>query len=63
MVTEKPMKYKILIVFSAVIVSAFLILLALSGGNLAIIKCLFIQDLSNEEMRNYCLDLVGAAIL
>ena len=37
MVTEKPMKYKILIVFSAVIVSAFLILLALSGGNLAII--------------------------
>ena len=29
MVTEKPMKYKILIVFSAVIVSAFLILLAL----------------------------------
>ena len=51
MVTEKPMKYKILFVFSAVIVSAFLILLALSGGNLAIIKCLFIQDLSNEEMK------------
>lgn len=51
MVTEKPMKYKILIVFSAVIVSAFLILLALSSGNLAIIKCLFIQDLSNEEMK------------
>lgn len=44
-------KQKILIAFSAAVILALLILLALSGGNLALVKSLFVQDLSNEEMK------------
>jgi len=52
MVVKQQAKYKLLIVFSVTIVLALLILLALSGGNLALIKSLFIHDLSNEEMKD-----------
>ncbi len=45
------MKQKILIAFSIAVVLTLLILLALSGGNLALLKSLFVQDLSNEEMK------------
>ena len=51
MAVKQHAKQKILIAFSVAIVLVLLMLLALSGGNLALIKCLFVQDLSNEEMK------------
>lgn len=47
---QRP-KLKLLILFGAAIVLVLLILLALSGGNLDLLRCLFVQDLSNEEMK------------
>ena len=44
-------KQRLLIAFGVVIILTLLILLALSGGNLSIVKSLFIRDLSNEEMK------------
>ena len=44
-------KQKILIIFGACVITALLIVFALSGGNLALIKSLFIKELSNEEMK------------
>ena len=46
MAVKQHAKQKILIVFSVAVVLSLLMLLALSGGNLALIKSLFIQDLS-----------------
>ena len=51
MATKQHAKLKILIAFSVATVLVLLILLALSGGNLALIKCLFARDLSSEEMK------------
>lgn len=44
-------KQKILIAFGVAIILTLLMLLALSGGNLALLKSLFIKDLSNEQMK------------
>ncbi len=51
MEVKQPAKYKILTAFGLVVILTLLIILALSGGNLAILKSLFVQDLSNEEMK------------
>jgi len=51
MMVKQNAKQKILIVFGVVIILALLILLALSGGNLELIKSLFINDLSNEKAK------------
>ena len=51
MAVKQHAKQKFLIVFSVAVVLTLLMLLALSGGNLALIKSLFIHDLSNEEMK------------
>ena len=51
MAVKQHTKTKILITFSVVIILALLILLALSGGNLALVKSLFMNDLSNEETK------------
>ena len=51
MSAKKHTKQKFLIAFGAVIVLTLLILLALSGGNLDILRSLFIEDLSNEEIK------------
>ena len=51
MAEKQHMKQKILIAFSVVVILTLLALLALSGGNLALIKSLFVKDLSNEEMK------------
>ena len=53
---KKHIKPKILIAFCAIIVISLLALLALSGGNVAIIKNLIVQDLSNEEMKELLSD-------
>lgn len=44
-------KQKLLVTFCVSIILTLLILLALSGGNLSLVKSLFIQDLTNEEMK------------
>lgn len=51
MAVKQHAKQKFLIVFSVAVVLTLLMLLALSGGNLALIKSLFIHDLSNEEVK------------
>jgi len=45
-------KHKLLIAVCVTAVVALLILLALSGGNLQLLKSLFVNDLSNEELRD-----------
>ena len=51
MADKQHRKTKILIAFCVIIILSLLALLALSGGNLALIKSLFVKDLSNEEMK------------
>lgn len=51
MAVKKNTKQKVLIAFCLTVVLTLLMLLALSGGNLALIKSLFIHDLSNEEVK------------
>ena len=51
MAVKQYTKQKILIAFGVVVILTLLILFALSGGNLALLKSLFIKDLSNEEMK------------
>lgn len=51
MAVKQHTKQKILIVFGSAVVLALLALLALSGGNLALIRSLIIHDLSNEEKK------------
>lgn len=51
MAVKQHAKREILIAFSVVVILTLLLLLALSGGNLALVKSLFIKDLSNEEMK------------
>ncbi len=48
---KKYAKQKFLIAFGVSVILMLLILLALSGGNLDIVRSLFIKDLSNEEMK------------
>ncbi len=48
---KQQAKCKMLIGFSVAVVLALLILLAFSGGNLTLVKSLFIHDLSNEETK------------
>ena len=56
MADKQHIKCKILIAFSMIIVLSLLALLALSGGNLALIESLFVKDLSNEEMKELLSD-------
>jgi len=51
MADKQHIKVKMLIAFSMIIILSLLALLALSGGNMALIKSLFVKDLSNEEMK------------
>ena len=51
MADKQYRKTNILIAFCMIIILSLLALLALSGGNLALIKSLFVKDLSNEEMK------------
>lgn len=51
MAVKQYTKQKILIAFGVVVILTLLILFALSGGNLSLVKSLFIKDLSNEEMK------------
>ena len=51
MAVKQYTKQKILIAFSVAVILTLLVLFALSGGNLALIKSLFVQDLSSEEMK------------
>ena len=50
MAVQQQTKQKVLIAVGATVVLALLILLALSGGNLELLKGLFAKDLSNEEL-------------
>ena len=52
MADKQHRKTKILIAFCMIIILSLLALLALSGGNLALIRSLFVKDLSNEEMKD-----------
>lgn len=52
MADKQHRKTKILIAFCMIIILSLLSLLALSGGNLALIRSLFVKDLSNEEMKD-----------
>lgn len=52
MADKQYRKTKILIAFCMIIILSLLALLALSGGNLALIRSLFVKDLSNEEMKD-----------
>ena len=51
MAGKRRAKQKILITFGVIIILALLTLLALSGGNLALIKCLLVKDFSDEETK------------
>lgn len=51
MVVKQHTKLKILIAFGMILILAVLMLIALSGGNLRLIRSLFILDLTNEEMK------------
>ena len=51
MAVKQHAKIKILIACGVAIILSLLLLLALSGGNLALLKSLFVHDLSNEEMK------------
>lgn len=50
MTVKQQTRQKLLIAMGLMVILALLIMLALSGGNLALLKSLFIQDLSNEEL-------------
>ena len=56
MVVQKKPRYKILIAAGLVIISALLVLFALSGGNVELLESLFTDNLSNEEMRDLLKD-------
>lgn len=47
---QQQTKHKWLITICVTVILALLVMLALSGGNLALLKSLFIKDLSNEEL-------------
>ena len=51
MVVKQSTKQKILIACGVTIILTILMLFALSGGNFALVKSLFLHDLSNEEMK------------
>ena len=51
MVVKQSTKQKILIACGVTIILTILLLFALSGGNFALVKSLFLHDLSNEEMK------------
>ncbi len=51
MAVKRHAKIKWLIAFGAIIIFSLLIVFALSGGNMTLLKCLVVQDLSNEEMK------------
>ena len=51
MVIKRRTKQNILIGFILTIILVLLMLLVLSGGNLALFRCLFAQDLSGEETK------------
>ncbi len=51
MAVKHHTKIKFLIAFVAIILFALLVVFALSGGNMALLKCMVVQDLSNEEMK------------
>lgn len=50
MAVQQQTKQKVLIAVGVTVVLALLIMLALSGGNLELLKSLFTKDLSNEEL-------------
>ena len=50
MVIEPKTRHKLLIAICVAAIVALLVAVALSGGNLALLKTLFIKDLSNEEL-------------
>ena len=52
MVITPQTKHKILIAICVTAVVALLVAIALSGGNLALLKTLIVKDLSNEELRD-----------
>ena len=53
---KQQTKQKVLIVLAVAMVIALLILLALSGGNLQLLKILFTKDLSNEQVQDILSD-------
>ena len=57
MAVKQRTKHKILIACGVVVILTMLALLALSGGNLTLVKNLFIRDLSNEEMKELLAEL------
>ncbi|MBR5523876.1 MAG: VTT domain-containing protein [Clostridia bacterium] len=52
MAMKKETVHKLYIALGAIVVFALLMLLAFSGDNFVVLKNLFTQDLSNEEMRD-----------
>ncbi len=50
MAVKKQTRQKVLIALGVIAVVILLMMLALSGGNLALLKSLFTKDLSNEEL-------------
>jgi len=57
MTARKQIKEKLLIAIGLIVLLALLTALALSGGNLALIKSLFVKDLSNEELMEQLMGL------
>lgn len=52
MAVRQQTKQKVLIAVGVAVVVALLIMLALSSGNWELLKGLFTNDLSNEELRD-----------
>ena len=56
MAVQQQTKQKVLIVVGVAVIVALLIMLALSGGNWDLLKSLFINDVSNEELRDQLME-------
>ena len=56
MAVQQQTKQKVLIVVGVAVIVALLIMLALSGGNWDLLKSLFVNDLSNEELRDQLME-------